>query len=64
MEIWLTIGQVARGLGLQKRTVRRLIAVGKLPAIKLSQSQQGRLRVKESDLTAYQEKVKNENQQA
>jgi excisionase family DNA binding protein len=45
----LSIAEVAKRLSVSVKTVRRLIADGELPAVKI----RGRVVIKESDLTAY-----------
>ena len=47
--ILLTVAEAAERLGYCKETVRRLIAEGRLPALKLPS---GRLRVTEADVQA------------
>ena len=47
------ISEVAEYLGLHEATVRRKVAAGELPAIKLADTDRGAIRVSETDLTEW-----------
>ena len=49
----LTIDEAAEYLGQSPRTVRRKIAAREIPAVRLSSSPFGRLRIREAELLAW-----------
>lgn len=50
---YLSIDDVARELGITRRTITRWIAGRLLPATKLSAGQSGRIRIRRDDLEAF-----------
>jgi excisionase family DNA binding protein len=55
-ETYWTIQQVAEKLQVTDRTVRRWIEDGKLAAVRFSESQQGHVRITDSDLREFVER--------